>query len=114
VLTASVRETPVESIDHLRAKIDQRRQYLVQFGALAESTARRLDEQLYLARLGRNDHDGVTAQLAILERSIASSERAIEMSRRIVAGRDQAAYERAIRPRQQEKPGSIAPWIHNR
>ena len=86
----------VESTDQLRVEIDRRRRQLAAFN-LAESTARRLDSEL--ARAG-----DLAAQLAVLDRWLAGMERATKTTELIVNGRDRAAYERAMRPRSQEKP----------
>ena len=100
----------VESADQLRVEIDARKRHLAQFN-LAESTARSLDAELARALHGRNAVDGAAAQLAILDRRLAGMERAYAMSETIVAGRDAAAEQRAMRPRQQERLLTIAPWL---
>jgi hypothetical protein len=98
----------LENADQLRVEIDDRKRRLAQFN-LAESTVRSLDSEL--ARAGGKD-----AQLAVLDRWIDSMERAHAMTQTIVAGRDQAAYERAMmRPRPlPERLHSIAPWVPDR
>jgi hypothetical protein len=94
---------PAESIDRLRTEIDDRKRHLARFN-LAESTARRLDDEL--ARAG-----DLAAQLAVLDRWLAGMERAHTVTEAIVAGRDAAAYERAMRPRPQERLLTIVPWL---
>ena len=93
---------PMESVNRLRAKIETRRQYLAQL-PMSEAMAHSLDFQLDDAQLGRNDHDGAAAQLAVLDRWIASGERAVAMTKAIVAGRDKSWDERSMSPRPPEK-----------
>jgi hypothetical protein len=104
---------PVESIDRLRLEIDRRRNYLAQFN-LAESMARRLDDELACARLGRKDADGAAAQLAILDRWIARLEVAYARSQLLVGKRAQAAAERAGRPREHWEALTIDPRFKGR
>lgn len=62
-------------------------------------------QDAYLWRLG--------TERAILVTNVQGRmERARAVTERLVGRRAQAAYERAVRPRQQEGPRSIAPWIH--
>jgi hypothetical protein len=96
--------TRAESIDRLRTEIDARKRRLARFN-LAESTARRLDNEL--ARAG-----DLAAQLAVLDRWLAGMERAAKTTALIVNGRDRTVYERAMRPRaREERPHCAAPWL---
>jgi hypothetical protein len=92
----------VESADQLRVETNDHKWRLAQFGSLPESTARCLDAEL--TRAGSE-----VAQLAVLDRWIDSMERAYAMTERIVAGRDVAAEQRAMRPRQEERRLTIKP-----
>ncbi|HKD27377.1 MAG TPA: hypothetical protein VKC66_15940 [Xanthobacteraceae bacterium] len=102
---------PVESVGRLRTEIDDRKRRLRQFN-LAESAARRLDDELALAQLGRNDVDGAAAQLAVLDRRLADAERAAERTEAMFGHYIRAAEARAANPSpRQSGPHSIAPWL---
>jgi hypothetical protein len=71
---------------------------------LAESARASLDREVRYAR-------DMEERAQVLRRWFAGMQHAYAMSETIVAGRDQAANERTMSPRQQERPHSIAPWL---
>jgi hypothetical protein len=73
------------------------------YGVLADGNKTQRITRRQRKKTGR----GVAERLAVLKQWFAAAERAYAMSERIVAGRDQAAYERAMRPRPQERPYRI-------
>jgi hypothetical protein len=95
---------PREAVERELAAELAQLESLIQTLPLSESARASLDTELRYAR-------EMEERAQVLRRWLASTHRAYAMTEAIVAGRDQAAYEPTMRPRQQERPHSIAPWL---